>query len=218
MANFTPHAWSAETPAPMSEFEVRVASSGRTLIAGVDEAGRGPLAGPVVAGAVMLAHTVDGVDDSKKLTEKKRDELFDTLHSGAHLIGVGIVSAAEVDTLGIQQANYRAMLLAAESLEIAPEFLLVDGFSIPGCSIPHERIVKGDQRSQSIAAASIIAKVTRDRLMLELDAQYPEYGFAQHKGYGTKAHLAAISSLGPCAEHRKSFAPMATSSRTGALL
>ena len=218
MPEFVPHAWLTSADLPMSEFEVRVADSGCTLIAGVDEAGRGPLAGPVVAGAVILAHPVDGVDDSKKLTDKKRDALFSEISAGPHLVGVGIVSAAEIDEMGIQQANYRAMVLAAESLDIAPEFLLVDGFSIPGCSIPHERIVKGDQRSQSIAAASIIAKVTRDRLMQQLDGQYPEYGFARHKGYGTKAHMAAIHECGPCVEHRKSFAPIADSVKTGALL
>lgn len=218
MPAFTPHIWLNQPETPLSEFEVRVAESGLTVIAGVDEAGRGPLAGPVVAGAVILAHPIDGVNDSKKLTDIRRDELFGLITEGPHAVGVGMVSAAEIDALGIQQANYRAMMLAAEALDPAPQFLLVDGFSIPGCSIPQERIVKGDQRSQSIAAASIVAKVTRDRLMHKLDAHYPDYGFARHKGYGTKAHLEAITALGPCPEHRKSFAPMAHSARTGALL
>lgn len=217
MTEFVPYTWTDETLA-LSEFEVEVVRSGITLVAGVDEAGRGPLAGPVVAGAVMLSGPVNGVDDSKKLTSKKRDVLFDAIQSGDHAVGVGIVSASEIDAIGIQQANYRAMVEAAQALSPSPEFLLVDGFAIPGCSYAHKRIVKGDQRSQSIAAASIIAKVTRDRMMVTLDEEFPEYGFAKHKGYGTKAHLEAIAEFGPCPAHRKSFAPIANAQKTGALL
>jgi ribonuclease HII len=217
MSNFEPYAWTDEF-LDLSEFEVEVYRSGIGLIAGVDEAGRGPLAGPVVAGAVMLSQPIDGVDDSKKLTEKKRDTLFDVIQCGKHAVGVGVVTSSEIDAIGIQQANYRAMVMAAQALSPVPEFLLVDGFAIPGCAIPHKRIVKGDQRSQSIAAASIIAKVTRDRLMIDMDKAYPEYGFAKHKGYGTKAHLDAIIQHGPCAEHRHSFAPIAKAAKTAALL
>ncbi|MFP6581466.1 MAG: ribonuclease HII [Candidatus Hydrogenedentota bacterium] len=218
MSTFVPYAWKDHPGIELSEFELEASHSGLRHIAGIDEAGRGPLAGPVVAGAVMLAHPIAGVDDSKKLTEKKRDRLYDEIQSGEHAVGVSIVSAGDVDKLGIQQANYRAMLEATEALDPIPEFLLVDGFAIPGCVIPHKRIVKGDQRSQSIAAASIVAKVTRDRLMIELDGRYPEYGFARHKGYGTKVHLEAIAQYGPCAEHRKSFAPIANAVSTAALL
>lgn len=218
MSTFVPYPWKDHSSIELSEFEFELCQSGVTHIAGIDEAGRGPLAGPVVAGAVMLAHPIEGVDDSKKLTEKKRDRLYEEIQSGEHVVGVSIISAGDVDKLGIQQANYRAMLESAEALDPVPEFLLVDGFAIPGCVTPHKRIVKGDQRSQSIAAASIVAKVTRDRLMVELDARYPEYSFARHKGYGTKVHLEAIAQYGPCPEHRKSFAPIANARSTGALL
>lgn len=198
-------------------FERDALAAGRQRIAGVDEAGRGPLAGPIVAAAVVLGGPVEGVDDSKRLSASRRESLYAQLVSGLHHVGVHIVEAAEIDMHGIQASNYAAMLYAALRIDPEPDFLLVDGFEIKGCSIPQEHIVKGDQRSISIAAASIIAKVTRDRIMIELDETYPEYGFAQHKGYGTRQHLDAIKKFGPCDAHRKSFAPMAASRESGSL-
>lgn len=197
------------------EHEAKAAGFGR--VAGVDEAGRGPLAGPIVAGAVILKEPLSGLNDSKLLRESERESLYDRLMSGGHTIGVAILEAREIDKLGIQSANYRAMTLAAASLRPAPDFLLIDGFSVPGCPFPHRRIVKGDRLSQSIAAASIVAKVTRDRIMVNVDAEYPGYGFARHKGYATEEHLAAIERHGPCPVHRLSFAPFAASPRTGNL-
>ncbi len=198
------------SPDSKTLFECQVAQGGPRRIAGVDEAGRGPLAGPIVAAAVILGELVDGVDDSKRLTARRREELFATLTSGPHAIGVAIVGNDIIDTHGIQTANYMAMARALDRLDPPADFALVDGFTIRGCTTPQLRIVKGDQRSQSIAAASILAKVTRDRIMCELDAEFPEYGFARHKGYATRAHLNAIDSCGPCRAHRKSFAPIAS--------
>ena len=163
---------------------------------------------------VIRGEPVAGVDDSKRLTERRREELFATLNSGPHATGVAIVENDIIDTLGIQTANYMAMARALGQLEPPADFALVDGFTIRGCTTPQLRIVKGDQRSQSIAAASILAKVTRDRIMYELDAEFPEYGFARHKGYATREHLLAIDSCGPCRVHRKSFAPMAPTLET----
>lgn len=203
--------------AEMTEFERAAASSGFTRIAGIDEAGRGPLAGPIVAGAVVLHETVHGLNDSKLLSPRRREALYQILQDGPHQIGVHIIDAATIDAQGIQAANYAAMLNAAGELDPPPDFLLVDGFEIPGSATPLQRIIKGDRRSVSIAAASIIAKVTRDHIMLELDAVYPQYGFAQHKGYGTKAHIQALRDHGPCPEHRKSFAPLANHNRTPSL-
>lgn len=197
----------ADVAVPLWQFEREMTALGFARIAGVDEAGRGPLAGPIVAGAVVLAHPVEGLNDSKLLSEAQRESLYDRLVHGAHAIGCAIISSEQIDARGIQQANYGAMVDAVKQLAPLPDYLLVDGFRIPGCSVPHLRIVKGDRRSQSIAAASIVAKVTRDRLMVAFDAQFPGYGFAKHKGYGTPDHLDAIRRLGPCAIHRRSFAP-----------
>ena len=199
----------------MFAFEKQAKEEGFVHIAGVDEAGRGPLAGPIVAGAVILTSPLAGLNDSKQLTDAQRETLFEALHEGGHDIGVGCVEAAEIDRIGIQAANYRAMALAVENLTTRADFLLVDGFSIPGISQPQKRLIKGDSRSLSIAAASIIAKVTRDRLMSALDREYPVYGFGQHKGYATQAHLDAIEKHGACAVHRKSFAPIAKTAETG---
>ncbi|HOZ46520.1 MAG TPA: ribonuclease HII [Candidatus Hydrogenedentes bacterium] len=201
----------------MLRFEREAAAGGFSRVAGVDEAGRGPLAGPIVAGAVVLSHPIEGLDDSKRLTAEQRDRLFEVIHAEACDVGMAVVASEEIDRDGIQSSNYRAMKEAVEALHMTPDFLLVDGFSIQGCALPQMRIVKGDRRSLSIAAASIVAKVTRDRMMDELDAQYPQYGFAQHKGYGTRDHLEAIKRHGPCAVHRKSFAPIAEMRETGLL-
>ena len=199
----------AGAAADMQAFERAARLSGFARIAGVDEAGRGPLAGPIVAGAVVLSGSIHGLNDSKLLTEARREVLFQTLQEGLHAIGIGVITASEIDRLGIQQANYLAMAKAAAALDPPPDFLLVDGFAIKGCDIPQKPIVKGDRRSFSIAAASIVAKVTRDRMMKDLDNEYPGYGFAKHKGYGTPGHLEALQRLGPCPFHRKSFAPIA---------
>jgi len=188
-------------------FEKKAYAQGYRLVAGVDEAGRGPLAGPVVAAAAILDPESDvvGIDDSKKLTPKKRDKLFDILQTEAVALGVGIASPTEIDDINILQASLLAMKRAVEDMAIQPDFLLIDGlFKIPS-ALPQEAITKGDSRSASIAAASIIAKVTRDRLMQTYDSTYPEYGFAGHKGYPTKAHKAAIRQHGGCPIHRRSF-------------
>lgn len=202
----------------MLVFEQQAFESAFRRVAGVDEAGRGPLAGPLMAGAVVLARAVPGLDDSKRLTEARREALFEELLAGGHAVGVGVVEAGELDRIGVQRANYTAMARAVAALEPPPDFLLVDGFNLPGMPQPCLRIIKGDQRSLSIAAASIIAKVTRDRRMAELERKYPGYGFGQHKGYGTAAHLAALKALGPCPEHRRSFAPLADESRDEGML
>lgn len=188
-------------------FERRAAASGARAVAGVDEAGRGPLAGPVVAAAVVLPLGCDlpGVDDSKKLTEQRRDDLFELIQREAIAIGVGISDAALIDRINILQATLVAMRQAVESLAIQADHLLVDGISKVPLVLPQLTLTKGESRSLSIAAASIIAKVTRDRLICDLDRQYPGYGLADHKGYGTKAHLAAIVALGPSPIHRRTF-------------
>lgn len=198
-------------------FEREALDNGFTRVAGVDEAGRGPLAGPVVAAAVVLHEPVPGLNDSKQLSLEERERLYETLTTSGHAIGVSIIPPQRIDAQGIQSANYAAMMEAAARVEPRPDFLLVDGFRIPACPWPHRRIVKGDRRSLSIAAASIIAKVTRDRIMDEMDALYPGYGFARHKGYGTPEHLHALRRLGPCLIHRRSFAPIAGKLDTGLL-
>ncbi len=179
----------------------------RQYICGIDEAGRGPLCGPVVAGAVILPKNCDilYINDSKKLSEKMRDVLYDEITSGAIAWGVGIVSPERIDEINILQATYEAMKIAIDNLKVTPDILLNDAVIIPGVDIEQVKIIKGDAKSQSIAAASIIAKVTRDRMMAEYDKMYPGYGFAQHKGYGTKAHVEALKEYGPSPIHRKSF-------------
>lgn len=193
----------------MLSLEDQLWAQGFGCIAGTDEAGRGPIAGPLVAAAVMLDAPLYGLNDSKQLSEKQRDELYTQLHNGGHAIGVAIKSAHDIDRYGIQQANLSAMAESVAALSPAPEFVLVDGYHLDGLSQQTMRVIKGDSRSLSIAAASIVAKVTRDRILLEMDKQYPGYGFARHKGYGTREHLAALAELGPCPEHRRSFAPLA---------
>ena len=176
-------------------------------ICGIDEAGRGPLAGPVVAGAVILPKDCDilYINDSKKLSAKRRDALFDEIQEKAVAVGVGIISSARIDEINILQATYEAMREAIKKLGITPDILLNDAVTIPGVAIQQVPIVKGDAKSISIGAASIIAKVTRDRLMEEYDKIMPEYGFAGHKGYGSAAHIAAIKEHGPSPIHRMTF-------------
>lgn len=177
-------------------------------ICGVDEAGRGPLAGPVYAAAVILSpdRPIEGLNDSKKLSEKKREALYDVIMERAEAYCIASASVAEIEQYNILGATYLAMTRAVEGLSVQPQLALIDGNRIPPqLSVPAQTVVKGDAQSESIAAASILAKVTRDRLLVELDAQYPEYGFAVHKGYGTKAHTAALKEYGPCPEHRPSF-------------
>jgi len=178
-------------------------------VCGVDEAGRGPLAGPVVAAAVILdpVRIPIGIDDSKKLTAPVREALFDLINANAH-VGIGIASVEEIDSLNILWAAMLAMRRAVAALPIAPGHALIDGNRCPDLSCRSTAVIGGDALSLSIAAASIIAKVTRDRMMRDLDAAHPGYGFAGHKGYGTAAHLAALDRLGPCIIHRRSFAPI----------
>lgn len=177
------------------------------LICGVDEAGRGPLAGPVVAGAVILPRDCEilYLNDSKQLSEKRREELYDEIREKAVAWAVGMASPARIDEINILQATYEAMREAVSGLSPAPEVLLCDAVRIPEISIPQVSIIKGDAKSLSIAAASIIAKVTRDRLMREYDRIMPQYGFASHKGYGSAAHIAALKEYGPSPIHRKTF-------------
>ena len=191
----------------LHSFEKKYWQSGVQYIAGVDEAGRGPLAGPVVASAVIFEKgiLIEGVNDSKKLTEKKREELFHYIHEQAVAVGIGIVSHEVIDRINILQASFLAMNKAIETLKIKPQQLLVDGNFFRHENYPVENIIRGDALSHSIAAASIIAKVTRDSLMRELHEQYPQYGFAKHKGYGTKAHIEAIRIHGYSPIHRRSF-------------
>lgn len=177
------------------------------FIAGIDEAGRGPLAGPVVAAAVILPkdHPILYVDDSKQLSEKKREELYGVIMSEAISVGIGMANEKTIDEINILQATYAAMREAVNKLDPAPGILLNDAVTIPGLPFRQAPIIHGDARSCSIAAASIIAKVTRDRIMTEYDKIYPQYGFASHKGYGAKMHIEALQTYGPCPIHRKSF-------------
>ncbi|HEY5975828.1 MAG TPA: ribonuclease HII [Geobacteraceae bacterium] len=188
-------------------FEDMARRQGYRFVAGIDEAGRGPLAGPVVAAAVVLGPGVDlpGVNDSKKLTPSVRDELYQKIMDRALAIGVGSSDQVVIDRVNILQATLLAMGQAVNQLALPPDYLLIDGISTIPLSIPQKTIKQGDSASISIAAASIVAKVTRDRLMEEYDLQYPGYGFAGHKGYGCASHLAAIASLGPCPIHRRTF-------------
>lgn len=182
------------------------------LVAGVDEAGRGPLAGPVVAAAVILPDdcALEGLDDSKKLTARKREHFHAILTARADIhLGIGQAEVAEIDKLNILRATHLAMARALEALPRKPGHALVDGLPVRGLPVPHTALVAGDTLSLSIAAASIMAKVTRDRLMTALDAEYPQYGFARHKGYGVREHLEALRSHGPSPVHRRSFQPVA---------
>ena len=196
-----------EEPMDLWVYEREAFDAGIKLVCGVDEAGRGPLAGPVCAAAVILPPGLEipGLNDSKKLTDKKRRELYDVITAQAVSYGIAFASEQEIDEINILQATFLAMRRAVEQLGVQPELALVDGNRDPGLGIPTRTIVKGDGLSASIAAASILAKVTRDRWMEVLDAKYPQYGFAVHKGYGTKRHYAALTEFGPCEEHRQTF-------------
>lgn len=195
----------------MTTFEEAAYQQGYHTIAGLDEAGRGPLAGPVVAAVCILPRSllIPNVNDSKKLTPKIREQLFSRLTTDPAIIyGVGIIASEDIDRLNIYQATIHAMLQAVNHLSVSPDYLLVDGLALPHPYLPAQKIIKGDQLSQSIAAASIIAKETRDRLMREYHEQWPVYGFSQHKGYGTAKHLDALELHGPCPIHRHSFEPI----------
>ena len=191
----------------MLDFESMVFRRGYRQVAGIDEAGRGALAGPVVAAAVILPAglIIPGVDDSKKLSPAKREKMFDVIMETALSVGTGFGDHLLIDRINILQATLEAMKEAVLLLSDRPDFLLIDGISMVQIPIPQQTIKKGDSASISIAAASIIAKVTRDRLMVEYDSRYPGYGFAEHKGYGCAAHMEAIAGLGPCEIHRKTF-------------
>ncbi|MFH1689109.1 MAG: ribonuclease HII [Candidatus Eisenbacteria bacterium] len=182
-------------------------AGGDEYVAGVDEAGRGPLAGPVVAAAVVLPRdlSIRGIDDSKKLTAAKREELFGLIRRDAVAVGTGIVSEGVIDEINILRATHRAMREALAGLDVTPDHVLMDGDPVPELGFPQTAINQGDGKSTAIAAASIIAKVTRDRMLVELDERHPGYGFARHKGYGTKEHISALMRLGPCEIHRRSF-------------
>lgn len=198
------------------EFDLRKRSESIKIICGTDEAGRGPLAGPVAAGACILpdGYIPEGLDDSKKLTEKKREALYTQITENALAWGIGLASAAEIDEINILNASLLAMRRAIAAMGATPDLVLVDGSVNRGFDIRSEAVIGGDAKSPSIAAASILAKVTRDRIMAELDGKYPEYGFAKHKGYPTPAHKLAVYEFGPCPEHRKSFLSFLERDRT----
>ena len=196
----------------MREYENKYIEQGYTVIAGTDEAGRGPLVGPVVCACVVLPNDYnnDEINDSKKLTEKKREKLYDIIMKDALAVGVSIISAKEIDEINILEASRKGMIESYKEAnkKIKIDVLLTDAMKIDTLDIPVEKIIKGDAKSISIAAASIIAKVTRDRLLLELDKKYPEYGFSSHKGYPTKKHLEAIEKYGIFDEYRKTYGPV----------
>ena len=200
---------------PNLDIEQDVRSVQYKYIAGVDEVGRGPLAGPVVSAAVVLPHDLTGdegwlgvINDSKKLSESKRQMAYEIISREAVSVAVGITNASTIDSVGILPATISSMFTALRGLEVSPDFVLFDFIPLKDCEYPYRTVVKGDTKSYSISAASIIAKVTRDELMKEADEQYPGYGFSGHKGYGTAKHLDAIKRLGPCEIHRRSFAPI----------
>ena len=204
---------------PTYDLELDLYSRGYRLVAGIDEAGRGPLAGPVVAASVVLpvwagfrpalTPWLSLVDDSKKLTPLQREKALAYIEAHAIGIGVGMAHPQEIDSAGIGEATRRAMLRAVEDLPVGPSHLLIDYVQLPECGIPFKSLPRGDSLSYSIAAASIVAKVTRDRLMEKADHEYPGYGFAAHKGYGTRRHLDMLAARGPCPIHRRSFRPLA---------
>ena len=189
------------------DIEKEVMAEGFKVVCGIDEAGRGPLCGPVCAAAVILPVDceIEGIIDSKKLSEKKRDALYDIIKEKAIAYSIEMVDARTIDEINILQATFLAMRTAVENLSVKPDVALIDGNGKPGLSIEERTVIKGDAKSVSIAAASILAKVTRDRYCLEMDKKYPQYAFAQHKGYGTKLHYEKIAEHGICDEHRRTF-------------
>lgn len=196
---------------PDFTFEDNLAASGFARVAGVDEAGRGPLAGPVAAAAVILPRgfSCPLLDDSKKLTKRRREIVYsEIIENPAVVWAVAMVGSEEIDELNILRATHKAMALTLASLSEKPDIALVDGLPVKGLPVPHEALVKGDALSLSIAAASVIAKVTRDRFMEKIDSEFPAYGFARHQGYGTREHLEALRKHGPCRYHRRSFQPV----------
>ena len=197
------------TPPPSApyRYEARAWRTGLGRIAGIDEAGRGPLAGPVVAAAVIIApdRRIKGLADSKLLPPERREELFHVIQERALAVGVGVVDHETIDRLNILQATRQAMAEALAALAVSPELVITDFVVLAGLPCPQRNLVAGDRRCASVAAASIIAKVTRDRLMVAMDTQFPEYGFARHKGYATPEHRAALDKHGPCPIHRRSF-------------
>ena len=192
---------------PDETYENQARADGFAVVCGIDEAGRGPLCGPVCAAAVILPQgcEIEGLNDSKKLSEKKREALFDVIREQAVCYGIAMATAKEIDEINILQATYLAMRRAVEALRVQPDCALIDGNGKPGLTIEQRTIIKGDSKSVSVAAASILAKVTRDRYMLEMDKMYPQYAFAQHKGYGTKLHYERLAQYGLCPEHRRTF-------------
>jgi len=209
----------SERPRPDNSEETALLGQGYSLVAGMDEAGRGPLAGPVVAGLIILPRSLSGpwvkdIRDSKVMTRIQREKVFGHLEEEALGFQSGAASALEIDQLGIVPATRLAMTRALNALALMPQFLLLDAFPLPGVDIPQLAIVKGDATCLSIAAASVVAKVTRDRMMEELDEQFPGYGFAQNKGYGTGEHMRILEELGPCPIHRFSFEPIKGSGAT----
>lgn len=192
------------------KYEKELYEKGITLIGGVDEVGRGPLVGPVVAACVILPvnYELPGLDDSKKISEKKRDQFYDIIMRDAISVGVGIVGPEKIDEINILEASRLAMKIAIENLSVKPEFILSDAMKLTNIDIPYQDIIHGDALSLSIAAGSVIAKVTRDRMMYELDKEYPEYGFAKHKGYPTKAHLENLAKYGVLANYRFTYKPV----------
>ncbi len=191
----------------MFSYERQVWAMGYKLVAGIDEVGRGPLAGPVVAAAVVLPGEVlfPGLDDFKRLSAKRRQELFEQIHERAVSVSIGMVHPDGIDEANVMMATYKAMVKAVQGLPVQPDYLLIDALHLPGVTQPQAPIVGGDGLSCSIAAASLVAKVTRDNYMVDMDKLYPEYGFANHKGYGTVEHREALERYGPCPIHRKSF-------------
>ena len=200
-------------PPPTYDEEAALLEEGYAVIAGVDEAGRGSLAGPVVAAAAVLPMNptgkwLTGIRDSKQLTPRRRLAALETMGDASVTLATGSASADEIDTVGIIEATRAAMTRAVEALPVLPQFLLIDAMILPDLDIPQRSIIKGDAKCLSIAAASIKAKVTRDALMRDADADYPHYGFARHKGYATREHLESLEAIGPCEIHRFSFAPV----------
>lgn len=199
-----------EEQCDLLKYEKELYLKGITLIGGVDEVGRGPLVGPVVSACVILPvnYELPGLNDSKKISEKKRDQFYDIIMRDAISVGIGIVGPEKIDEINILEASRLAMKLAIEDLDVKPEFILSDAMKLTNIDIPYQDIIHGDALSLSIAAGSVIAKVTRDRMMYELDKEYPEYGFAKHKGYPTKAHLENIAKYGVLSNYRFTYKPV----------